>query len=145
MIKTDVLLNIKNCLKEKDIKVTPQRLEVYKALMNYDTHLSVEEIFNKVRENNPSVSLGTIYAILANFRDNGLVKEVKIDSERSFFEMQRDTHQHFLCYDCKNIYDVDFSKFSCFEHKSIDGHKIDDFHGYFYGICKNCSKKKAKQ
>ncbi|MGQ9621717.1 MAG: hypothetical protein ACUVTX_12180, partial [Bacteroidales bacterium] len=53
-----------------------------------------------------------------------------------------ENHHHFLCLKCGQLYDVDIKcHFGFPQKKMIDGHKIQEVHGYFKGICKKCLKK----
>lgn len=126
-------------LKECGIRVTPQRLSIFKILCKKGSHINVEQLYEAVLEEIPNISLATVYSIVENFRDNGLVNEIKIDCGKSCYEIRTDAHHHFMCKNCKNIFDVDIPLCSTICGKNVDGHKIEDFHGYFYGICKDCA------
>ena len=128
-------------LREHQIKVTPQRLSVYMAV-NGKEHLSVEEIYQRARKKIPAISLGTVYSILENFKQKGLLREIKIDFDKSLYEKRDDVHHHFLCRSCNKIFDVDMPVCGALQNCAIDGHVIEDFQGYFYGICRACQEKK---
>lgn len=134
------MLKAQDILKNKGIRVTPQRMAVFQVLADSDCHMSVDAVYEKVKETIPNISLATVYSILEFFRDKSMLTEIKIDFEKSFYEFRTDSHHHFMCTECKKIMDVDipFCKTIC--AKSVDGHKITDFQGYFYGICKDCQK-----
>ena len=128
-------------LRDKNIKVTPQRLSVYMAF-NGKGHLSADEVYQKARKKVPAISLGTVYSVLENFKNNGLVREIKIDFDKSLYECRNDTHHHFLCQRCKKIFDVEMPVCSALRNCAVDGHAIKDFQGYFYGICRDCQKER---
>ncbi len=128
--------NVYKILSENKLKATPQRMFVYSLLVKSNKHLSAEEIYGKVKKSMPAISFATVYAILRSFKEAGIVKELRIDFERSFFESRLDEHHHFYCEKCENIYDVDIPLCCALENKEIDGHKIKEFEGYFHGICK---------
>ncbi|MFH1359752.1 MAG: transcriptional repressor [Candidatus Omnitrophota bacterium] len=131
--------------KNQKIKVTPQRLSVYKTLMDAKGHLSAEEIYQNVRGKVPGISLGTVYSILEYLCAKGLIQEIKIDFERSLYEIKDGEHHHFLCRLCKSILDIRIDHpCTALKNKEIEGHRIEDFQGYFYGICKNCNGQKRK-
>jgi len=130
--------DISDLLRAHKVKVTPQRLCVYGELADARCHLSAEEVCKKVTKNMPAISLGTVYAALNHLKEKGLVREIKIDFEKSAYEARRDPHHHFLCKKCKNIFDIDIHPCMTLKTKKINGHTIDDFQGYFYGTCKKC-------
>jgi len=128
-------------LSSKKIRITPQRLAVYSALLD-KRHATAEEIFKKVIKQFPSISFATVYSILQLFKEKSLLQEVRIDSERSTFDIRIDGHHHFKCKKCGRIYDIDIEPCSTLKRGKINGHKIENFQGYFYGICKKCRKEK---
>lgn len=131
-------------LRQHKVKVTPQRLAVYGVFNNGSCHLSAEEIFQKVKAQVPAISLGTIYAILENFTSKHLLNEIKIDFSRSLYERTDEDHHHFLCRLCQKVLDVEMPRCSALDRKSVQGHAIENFQGYFYGVCKDCSSRKDK-
>lgn len=128
-------------LKDKGIRVTSQRCEVYSFLCRENTHLTAEEIYEKIKTKLPAMSLATVYSILELFQEKGLVKEIRIDFGKSCFEGRTDIHHHFFCNKCKTIIDIDMPLCSSLEKREVNGHKIESVQGYFYGICKNCQNK----
>ena len=125
-------------LKGKNIKLTHQRVEVYKFFKDGCGHLSAEEIYEKVKTKIPTISLATVYTILDLFKQKGLIAELKIRSDKSCFDARIDSHHHFLCRKCENIFDIDIPLCSTLENKEVNGHHIESARGYFYGTCKNC-------
>jgi Fur family transcriptional regulator, peroxide stress response regulator len=125
-------------LEKIPIRVTPQRVAVYKALSDSRTHLTAEQIHSKIKKNFPRVSLGTIYSILESFKDKKIIKEIRITFEKSRYETKVSQHHHFLCQTCGKIYDLDIEPCSSLRKKEVQGHLIRDLQGYFYGICKEC-------
>jgi len=128
-------------LRHADIKITPQRLAVYGVFKNTKGHFSAEQIFQDVRLKVPAISLGTVYAILESFTAKGLLSEIKIDFEKSLYERAGMDHHHFLCNICKKIFDVEMPICAALRCRSIQGHTIEDFQGYFYGTCHDCQAK----
>jgi len=129
-------------LKGSNIRITPQRLGVYKILSQEVRHLTAEEIYEKIKKRFPGVSLATVYTILELFKEKKLVQEIRIKIDKSCFEARVDRHHHFLCKKCGQIFDVDIAPCLSLEKKEVDGHLIEEHQGYFYGICRICKKRK---
>jgi Fur family transcriptional regulator, peroxide stress response regulator len=127
-------------LKNKGIRPTQQRLAVYKALNSPDRHLTAEEIYGKIKTLNPALSLATVYTILDILKSKGLVSEIRIHFDRSCFETRLDIHHHFLCSQCKSIFDIDMEVCQGLKNKEVQGHRIEAMQGYFYGVCRRCRK-----
>lgn len=132
---------ILNILKKKNIRPTPQRLQVYKIISTSEQHLDAEAIYKAAQEDIPSISFATIYTILDLFKENKLVKEIKIRSDKSCFDKRINFHPHLLCKSCGQVVDIEINPCSSLQKREINGHLIDDFQGYFYGVCRKCRKK----
>ncbi|MFA6378393.1 MAG: transcriptional repressor [Candidatus Omnitrophota bacterium] len=128
-------------LRDSDIKVTPQRLAVYGIFKNTKGHFSAEQVFQASRLKVPAISLGTVYAILENFTAKHLIHEIKINFDKSLYEVADKDHHHFFCHECQKILDVEMPACATLRRKSVQGHTIESFQGYFYGICQDCQKK----
>ncbi len=127
-------------LKQKNIRVTPQRLGVYKILCEKKQHLTVEDIYREIKKRFPVLSYATVYSILQLLCEKGLVSEVRIIPEKSSFEVHKEEHHHFYCKKCKKIFDIFMHPCPTLREKDVEGHTIYEVHGYFYGICKQCKK-----
>lgn len=134
-------------LKENNLKVTPQRIKILKFLDNHRTHPTADEIYSSLKKEIPSLSKTTVYNSLDTLRDHRLIQSLSICESEHRYEFQQEMHHHFLCTKCGRIYDIDFK---CPNIKQIrseiesSGHHIDEVHGYFRGICKNCLQKEKE-
>ena len=128
-------------LKGKHIRVTPQRLGVYEILYNEKKHLTVNDIYARIKSRFPGISLATIYAILKLFSEKKVANEIRISFEKSCFEARTDSHHHFYCKKCLKILDIDLHPCPALQQESVNGHVIEKLQGYFYGICRNCKEK----
>ena len=125
-------------LKENNIRVTPQRLGVYEVLCSENKHLTAEEIYRKIRVKFPAISLATVYTILELYGRKDLVREIRINFDKSCFDDRMDSHHHFLCRKCKKIFDIDLPPCTALKNSEVNGHIIQELQGYFYGICRDC-------
>jgi Fe2+ or Zn2+ uptake regulation protein len=126
-------------LKENNVIITPQRLEVLKYLDGNRTHPNVDRIFTDLKRRNPSLSRTTVYNTLDTLAERGLVRVLTISASESRFDSVISPHHHFLCRTCGVIIDIDVK---CPYIKNIlkGGHRIDEVHGYFKGVCEGCLK-----
>ena len=127
-------------LKENSIKITPQRLEILKYLDRNRTHPTVEQIYNSLKVKNPSLSKTTVYNSVETLRDHGTIQSITISGSELRYDFKQGMHHHFLCKKCGNIIDIDIECPNL--GKMLEsGHKVEEVHGYFKGICKKCLKK----
>lgn len=129
-------------LKEKGLKVTPQRLAVYLALKNTKSHPSAEDIHKMLLTDNPSISLATVYKTLDSFKSAGLIKELNLCFEHSNYDADISNHQHIVCTSCHRVFDVYYTPETTMreEVEKISGFKIDEEQVVFYGTCPECAK-----
>lgn len=125
-------------LKEKGIRITPQRLGVCDVLGNENKHLTVEEIYRKMKIQFPAISLATVYTILELYARKSLVREIRITFDKSCFDGRMDSHHHFLCKKCAKIFDIDLHPCPALQRAEVNGHVIQELQGYFYGVCRDC-------
>ena len=127
-------------LKENSIKITPQRLEILKYLDENRTHPTVDEIYSSLKEKNPSLSKTTVYNSVETLREHGIIQSLTISGSELRYDFENKMHHHFLCKKCGTIIDIDIECPNI--GKMLEsGHKVEEVHGYFKGICKKCIKK----
>ena len=96
---------IKDKLAEKGLKTTHQRMVVFQALASHEGHPTAEEVYEKVKIDNPSISLGTIYKTLETFVEKELILKVSLPGGRMRYDMNMGNHGHIYCSVSKEIYD----------------------------------------
>lgn len=131
-------------LRQSGIKVTHQRLEIFRELAKANDHPDAERIFKNVRRRVPTVSLDTVYRTLWLLLDLGLITTLGPARERVRFDANTKTHHHFVCLKCNKTFDVYSDEFDML--KVPDSIKalgcVERTHVEIRGICKECSRKK---
>ena len=90
------MLNISGLLKDYDLKVTPQRVAIVEELYT-NGHMNIDEIYKKLIQRFPSVSLATIYKNINSMVERVFLSEVKIPNEKSVYELIKTEHAHLVC------------------------------------------------
>ncbi len=136
---------IKKLIEKNGFKLTKQRNLILKQFLLADRHLSVEEIYQRLKGN--EIGLATVYRNVKIFSSMGIVKEIVVDGV-SYYELKiyskKPLHLHFQCVKCNDIIDIDERKVALEYlklNKTIE--YINDFEIYdvdimFIGICKRC-------
>lgn len=124
--------NIRAILIEKRLKITPQRVVVWDALMNLKNHPTADHIITEVRKENPNIAVGTIYKILETFVEHGIIERVKTDKDTMRYEVVMDKHHHLYCAESGKIddyYDDELDEMlkQYFRNKKIENFKIEDY------------------
>lgn len=123
---------IKDQISGYGLKVTPQRMAVYEALLKLNGHPSAEEIYEYVIDHHPTISLGTIYKTLETFVEKGLIKRVKTSNDSMRYDPVLQKHHHLYCSDTGRIldyYDDELQQLleAYFQKKGINNFEIEDF------------------
>lgn len=87
------------------MSVTPQRMAVYRVLLEADDHPSPETLCGRVRTNMPSLSLATVYKVLDALVELGLAHEVAAMSGTKRYDANLEKHHHLVCTHCGTIVD----------------------------------------
>lgn len=91
---------IRNKLIGKKLKVTPQRLAIYEAIVKLNTHPTADDIANIIKHDHPNVAIGTVYKVLDSLVSNGLVK--KVNTERDIMRYDAIVENHHHLYDSES-------------------------------------------
>lgn len=132
--------NIVNIFKEKNLKLTPQRLAVYKFLQNTTEHPSVETIYKGLQPEYPTMSLATVYKALKTLVDVNLVQEINVGEGNFRYDATAMPHPHIQCINCGRVDDLmnaTFPNLNEIAEQNSD-YKISYNKLFFYGLCKEC-------
>ena len=117
-----------NKLRNSGLRPTKQRLKVCEVLFNRDKtfHFTINDLAKIISEKfNEKISLATIYNTVHAFKDKGYLKEISIDSHKSYFDTNTTTHHHFFDEDTNELIDCDESDIDKINiRKNITGKKI---------------------
>lgn len=128
------------------LKVTPQRMAVYKALIESNQHPSAEMVFHKTREVIPNISLDTVNRTLLTLAEIRTAFIVEGSGDVKRFDGVLETHQHFKCLKCRRIVDFHYKPFDKITVPKNIGRKFTVLKTtvYLEGICDLCRKRVDK-
>lgn len=112
-----------NLLKTYGLKVTPQRISVLRVLGAH-THPTIDELYEEIKKENPSISLATVYKNLNTLKDEGLVVEVNIVNQKSRYDIYEKPHIHVICENCGTVEDIGMGDDTLEQYQHILEHKI---------------------
>ncbi|STP12243.1 peroxide stress regulator [Helicobacter mustelae] len=131
-------MNFESQLKNKKLKVTPQRMAILNTIYKKG-HIGIEEIYDNIKRNHPSISLATVYKNIASLHEANILREVKAPSQKQKYELACDKHVHVSCEKCGKLEDV-YLNLSEILHQcsGVTSYKIYDVNAIFIGICSRC-------
>lgn len=127
-------------LKQHQLKATPQRMAIIE-LMHHTGHISIDDLYQAIREKFASISLATLYKNVHTMMDVSLIREVKIPGQKTKYEIEKEAHAHVLCKCCGELKDIPFDPVSLLQ-KSIDMSRYiaDEVSIVISGTCPECQK-----
>lgn len=132
---------IQQQMKEKGLRITPQRYSVYANLLSRCDHPTVEEILKDINHELPIASKASVYSALTVLREVGLIREILLQEGITRYDAKIEPHHHFLCQDCGSILDLDWNLFKNLPLNNLpQGIQGDSYEITVKGMCNNCSK-----
>ena len=122
------------------LKVTPQRIAIYRELVKTDEHPSAEMLHAQVKRMYPNISLDTVNRTLLTLSEIGAANIVEGTGDAKRFDGEMEKHQHFKCIKCKRVVDFFHEPFDNIEVPAeIEGRfTILRKSVYLEGICDQC-------
>lgn len=123
-------------------KYSKQREMIKKFLMTRVDHPTADVVYMNVRQDNPNISLGTVYRNLTLLTEIGEINRIRVGDGVDHFDANTSPHYHFVCTECGCISDLEMNGIDHITETArakfkgkIRGHVT-----YFYGLCEECSR-----
>ena len=128
--------------RQNGLKVTPQRVAVYKALVSTHSHPTTEEVHKVVRQEFRNISLDTVNRSLLTLAEIGVAFQVEGTGQPRRFDGGAEDHQHFRCIKCRKIIDFHYRPF---DNIAMPEHLQKRFQimrktVYIEGLCEVCKQ-----
>ena len=124
-------------LLEHDIKPSVIRIMIYDFLKGTKSHPTVDDIYQHILPDAPTLSRTTVYNSVKLFSEKSIVKILPIDGVQIRYDADTKFHGHFYCEKCRRVYD--FSPAQAGE-TGLGGFNIEHREVFYSGICKECLK-----
>ena len=115
-------------LREVGLRPTKQRIKMCEVLYSSEKtfHFTINDLVKMISEQmNQKISLATVYNTVHAFEKKGYLKEISIDSHKSYFDTNTSAHHHFFDEDTHDLIDCDESDIDKINiRKNITGKKI---------------------
>ncbi|MCK4631358.1 MAG: transcriptional repressor, partial [Bacteroidales bacterium] len=130
-MNTSIKASVK-LLEEKDIRPSVQRIRVLEYLQNSKNHPTVDNIYNDLVKEIPTLSKTTVYNILKLFSEKNVARTFRIGNNEARYDGDTSIHGHFRCNKCGNIYDFNVNMEEL-KLAGLDKFKINEYHIYLKG------------
>lgn len=120
--------------------MTKYEKEIFAIINTSREHLTVEQIFQKLKEIHPNVVLATVYNNLNKLLNEELIRKVSIEGMPDRYDRQK-KHDHLVCRRCGKLVDIAFKDLTSSLHEQLQG----DFLYYDLKVYYLCPECRAKQ
>jgi len=130
-------------LKEHGLKITPKRKAAIELFLRKNSYLSPQKVLEKLGDNFPGISSSTIYRILEELKDIGILVKIEHEDRQLYYFLCRipgKHHHHFICRKCKRVEEVglcNFKEFERFISKNLNC-KVENHSVQLEGLCSRC-------
>ena len=125
-------------LLQYNIKPSLQRMAVMNYLLQHHTHPTVDEIYNCLSADIPTLSKTTVYNTLKLLVDQGAVVLLNIDKNTQHFDSTITPHAHFRCIECGKIHDLPLPNVEHIAVQGVGELDITECQVYYKGYCTGC-------
>jgi len=131
-------------LRDKGLKLTPQRLLIIDILAGQKTHPSAQTLLRQAREKAPKISMSTVYYTLNLLKTLKLIKELDFYDMDNRYEANTDDHLNLICVACGNIQDfMEGVPASSGKIEERTGFRAHEMRLEYYGYCKDCLRNRS--
>ncbi len=133
--------------REKGLNVTYQRMIIYKYLMQSKEHPTAEDIYRRVKEEYPSISLATVYKTLETLAEHQVITKVTALHDLARYDADTSPHHHLVCIHCRRVQDIyneELNKLPI-DLDAIPDFKVQRYRIEFEGICSQCQANLQKK
>jgi Fur family peroxide stress response transcriptional regulator len=129
-------------LKERDFRLTPQRVALVRLIASSERHPSAAQLFTTIKRRFPTMSQATVYKTLALLKEMNQVLEIDLRDDSHYDGNRPQPHPHLICMRCNKIVDgeVSLDQESIKKMERVSGYTILRPQIAFYGLCPDCRK-----
>jgi len=131
-------------LRQRNCRITPQRIAILRAFLQSQDHPGVEQVYTEVKVNFPTTSLATVYKTVNLLKEIGEILEINFaDRGNRYDGNQPYPHPHLICTECSKIVDPEVILLDQMtaDITNSTGYRIDSHQVTYYGVCPSCQKK----
>ena len=129
-------------LKDAGLKITLPRVKILKALENSAVrHVSAEDVYRLLLDNDEEIGLATVYRVLTQFEEAGVVTRHHFEGGHSVFELSPEAHHdHIVCVKCGRVEEFADREIEQRQDAIAEsmGFELTDHQLNMYGLCPDC-------
>lgn len=129
-------------LKKAGLRITGPRVKILSLLENAQArHMSAEDIYKYLSDAGEDVGLATVYRVLTQFEQAGLVTRHSFENGVSVFELEQgEHHDHMVCERCGKVVEFVDDMIEAQQQRIAEQHgfQLTEHSLILYGVCEGC-------
>src|SRR5262245_1354640 len=125
-------------VREKGLKLTPQRMAIVRELATDTSHPTAQELYERLLPELPTMSFATVYNTLAALTEAGLCAARSLTRGPARFDPNTEQHDHAVCDRCGQVIDV--RRVRAGSPDSLSGFRVRAVERIYRGLCASCAE-----
>jgi len=119
-----------------------QREVILEVVQKNPIHPTADDVYWRLKADNPSLSLSTVYRNLNLLADTGMIMKISLPNQSDRFDGDVTDHYHLICETCGNVYDVNLDISNDLDQKIMEqtGFAVTSHQLVIRGVCQKCKK-----
>ncbi|RME81148.1 MAG: transcriptional repressor [Planctomycetota bacterium] len=140
MEKMEKLKRLQEVCQEKGLRLTVQKRMILENMLSRHDHPTADQVFQEVQKKIPGISRATVYRILDNLVEEGLILKISHPDSSGRYDGNTDRHHHLICSHCHQVEDIFIppEQEPDLSHLVQNNMKVKNYTIYFEGLCPNC-------
>lgn len=138
----EALKSFKDYLAGNKLKLTQQRLLIFKVFMSDDNKLSTESLLSEVQDVDDTISRSTVYRTVKHLHDAGIARCIHHNDGVTYYEPMGDQSSRMICERCGKVIPIKNPYFECLQQETArqQGFTLFRYQNVIHGLCCECSK-----
>ncbi|MFQ5559297.1 MAG: Fur family transcriptional regulator [Nitrospinota bacterium] len=146
MSKPKEIQLLKEFLVRNNLKSSARRELILEVFLKEEGHISAEELYEKVKEKDPSIGISTVYRTMKILLEAGLAQQRRFSQGEARYEHEfsHRHHDHLICTRCQKIIEFEEKNIEALQERiaqrigfTITSHRLD-----LFGVCADCNERK---
>ncbi|CCH50166.1 Fur family transcriptional regulator [Pseudodesulfovibrio piezophilus] len=143
----EALKTFKEYLTSNNLKLTQQRLLIFKVFMSNEEKLSSDKLLRAVQELDIRISRSTVYRTVKHLLNSGIARCIQRGDGSTHYESMGDHHSQMICERCGKRYPISNPYIDCLQQETArqQGFTMFSFQTQIHGICNQCTPSETER
>ena len=139
----EALNSFKQYLKDNNLKLTQQRLLIFRVFMSDEGQMSPEELLSGVQIVDDTISRSTVYRTVKHLHHAGVARCIHRNDGVACYESMGDQFSQMICEKCGRTIPIKNPYFECLQQETArqQGFTLFRYRNVIYGLCRDCGGK----